>query len=91
MMYIEVKWIHSLSSEPVVMYSEVDQDRWEVRKVEIYADGRMGFASSTESKGGSALSEEALPSIAQIAEDPQFEPTEITRVDFERVWSKARA
>jgi hypothetical protein len=89
MMYIQVKWIHSLSSEPVVMYSEIDQSGWEIRKVEVYADGRMGFASSSESKGGSGLSKEPLPPMAEIAADSQFEPAEINQIDFERVWSKA--
>ena len=91
MMYIQVKWIHSLSSEPVVMYSEIDESGWEVRKVEVYADGRMGFASSTESKGGSGLSKEPLPSVAEIAADPQFEPLEINQIDFERIWAKAHS
>ena len=90
-MYLQVKWTHSLSSEPVVMYSEIDQDGWELRKVEVYADGRMGFASSSESKAGSGLSKEPLPSIDEIAADPQFEPAEINQIDFERIWAKAHS
>lgn len=89
MMYIQVKWIHSSSSEPVVMYSEIDNDGWEIRKVEVYADGGMDFASSFESKGDSSLSKEPLPSLAEIAEDPQFELVEINQIDFERAWSRA--
>lgn len=90
-MYIQVKWIHSLSSEPVVLYSEIDESGCEVRKVEVYADGSMGFASSSESRGGSGLSKEPLPSMAEIAADPQFEPIEINQIDFERIWAKAHS
>ena len=89
MMYIQVKWDHSLSYEPVILYSEIDENRWEVRKVEVYADGRMGFASSSESKGGSGLSKEPLPSMAEIAADPQFKPAEVDQIEFERIWVKA--
>jgi hypothetical protein len=89
MMYIQVKWIHSLNSEPVVLYSEIDENGWEIRKVEVYADGRMGFASSSESRCGAGLSKEPLPSIVEIAADPQFQPIEINQIDFERVWAKA--
>jgi hypothetical protein len=88
---MQVKWIHSLNSEPVVIYSEIDQNGWEVRKVEVYADGHMDFASSSESKGSSGLSKEPLPSMAEIAANPQFEPVEIHQIDFERVWSKAHS
>jgi len=91
MKYIQVKWIHSLNSEPVVLYSEIDESGWEVRKVEVYADGRMGFASSSESRSGSGLSKEPLPSMAEIAADPQFAPVEINQIDFERIWAEAHS
>ena len=48
MEYIMVKWLHSHPDEPVLLYSELDKDRWETRKVEVFADGRIGFASATE-------------------------------------------
>ncbi len=44
MKYIKVKWLHSHPDEPVLLYSELDKDRWETRKVEVFADGRIGFA-----------------------------------------------
>jgi hypothetical protein len=90
MTYIQVAWIHSLNSEPILLYSEIDEGRWETRKVEVYADGRIGFASSSESKGGSGLGTVPLPLIAEIAADPQFELVEIDQADFEKIWAKAR-
>jgi len=35
------------------------------------------------------LSEKPIPPISEIASDPQFEPREITKEDFEEVWSRA--
>ena len=88
-MYIRVKWIHTIPSEPVWIYSELDSSRWELRKVEVYADGKMGFADQDKSVGGSSLSIEPLPSVAEIKVDPRFEPVEIAKEEFEAVWDAA--
>ena len=55
MTYIKVEWIHSHADEPTLLYSELDQARWEKRKVEVFADGHCGYASSTESAGFTRL------------------------------------
>jgi hypothetical protein len=89
MTYMRVKWKHSLNSEPQLIYSELDDQRWELRKVEVYADGHAGYASSSESRGGSGLSKEPLPSLEEIASDAQFEPVEVDQAEFERMWAKA--
>ncbi|WP_321818468.1 MULTISPECIES: DUF6881 domain-containing protein [unclassified Paraburkholderia] len=89
MKYIRVNWIHVIPSEPTCIYSEVDSNRWERRKVEIYADGRMGFAEDGRSVGGSMLSTEPLPAEDEIAADSQFVPTEISEDDFESIWAAA--
>jgi hypothetical protein len=88
--YLRVKWIHSDLNDPVLLYSELDEERWEVRKVEVFADGHRGFACANESFGGSRLAEAVTPSVAEIAADVQFEPIEISRDEFERVWASRR-
>lgn len=35
-----------MPDEPVMLYSELNDDMWETRKVEVYADGRSDFANS---------------------------------------------
>ena len=89
MKYVLVKWNHDFADEPVLLYSEIDDARWEVRKVEIYRDGRSGYASAAESAGSTRLGEVPVPSLADIATDPQFVPLEITAEEFERVWRAA--
>jgi hypothetical protein len=89
--YICVKWIHSTPTEPTMIYSELDVDRWELRKVELYLDGHVGFASSSVRTDGTVLSKEPIPLLSEIASDPQFEPQEIAKDEFEQVWSKAFA
>jgi hypothetical protein len=88
MTYIRVKWVHSNPRYPVLLYSELDSARWEVRKVEVFVDGRRGFACKEESAGGTGLGKEPVPPLAEITADPQFEPSEITKEEFEEVWAK---
>ena len=88
MKYFKVRWIHQHSDEPVWLYSELDEDGLEIRKVEIFADGSQGFASPSESKGSTALGIIQVPPLEVILRDPEFEGTEITKREFEEVWTK---
>lgn len=91
MKYVKVKWLHALDDTPVLLYSELDSDMWEVRKVEIYADGRMDFADREERSGSTKLGIEPLPPLEAIAADPEFEPVTISADEFESVWEQAKA
>ena len=91
MSHIRCAWNHQSPDQPIIIYSELDDQRRELRKVEVFRGGRMGFANSEREFGGSALGLEPLPPLADIAADPQFEPFEITRQEFESIWSAAVA
>lgn len=85
--YTRVAWKHDHPEDPVMFYSELDEARWELRKIEVYRDGRVGYASDTEASPGSSLGEDAMPELEEIAKDSQFEPSEITREEFEAQWA----
>ena len=89
MKYMRVNWKHELPSEPTCIYSEVGDGGWELRKVEVFPSGAMGYASKWKSAGGAGLSKEPLPSLNEIAADPQFEPMMISSDEFERIWQSA--
>lgn len=91
MVYLKVKWKHANPNEPVLLYSELDRERWEVRKVEIFPDGRMGYAGPENAVGGTGLGLVPVPPRKQIAEEPQFEPEAISKAEFDKVWAKATA
>lgn len=91
MKYVRVGWKHQHPDEPVILYSELDAARWEVRKVEVFRNGRCGYASAGGSSGGSKLGKEPIPELSEIARDPQFEPVEITQAEFEDVWARREA
>lgn len=88
MNYIKVKWIHSLPQEPVWLYSELDEERWEIRKIEIYADGSLGYADATRAHGSTRLGECPIPPLTEISCDHQFEAVEITDKEFDDIWSQ---
>jgi hypothetical protein len=89
MQYIRVLWKHTHPDDPTLLYSELDEARWEVRKVEVFRDGRLGYASGTDSKGNTWLGIEPVPALSEIALDPQFEPAEIPKDEFEEIWLRA--
>lgn len=68
------------------MYSEINQDRWEVRKVEVFQDGTSTYASPLYNTGDTWLAESQLPSMDEINKDSQFQADVISRHDFERIW-----
>ena len=77
------------NESPVIeSYHELDDARWEFRKVEIFRNGKMGYADTSTSKG-THLSITRIPPYSEIASDPQFEPCEITKNEFETIWARA--
>jgi hypothetical protein len=92
MSFIKVKWSHNHSDEPTLLYSELDEHRKEVRKVEVFPDRSMGFAGRNISRPDPKtwLGNESIPNVEQIASDPQFEPAEICREEFELLYLSAQ-
>lgn len=86
MRYLRVKWLHTSADYPVVLYSELDEEGWEKRKVEVFADGRKGFAPPDDQDVGTRLGIEPVPSIEEITADAQFKPSWITKDMFEELW-----
>jgi hypothetical protein len=89
MRYIKVRWKHPPNDYPVLLFSELDDVGYEIRKVEVFADGRMQYASAKANTGDTMLSIEPIPAVDEIAQDPEFEPVEINEREFEDVWARA--
>jgi hypothetical protein len=87
--YLYAKWRDAPADCPVEFYSEIDADRWETRKVEVFADGRLGHAPAARLAGDTRLSIVPLPALAEIAEQVEFEAREISAADFEATWHRA--
>lgn len=89
MEYIAVEWIPEFQDEPVMYYCELDAERWEVRRVEIYRDGTMQYMDSQKIAESAALEILPVPSLEKIGSDPEFRPVAITKAEFEERWQQA--
>ena len=86
MEYIRVHWIHNSQGDPVLLYSELDDSRYEVRKIEVFSDQTIGFAEQNASQGSTVLGKTPIPPIEEIAWDKQFKPEKISESQFELIW-----
>jgi len=85
--YIHVLWHHDHSEEPVEIISEIVSGV-ETRKIEIYRDGRIGFADSNRAVGGSILSEGSMPSLTEINAQAECSGEGISEAAFTKLWSQ---
>jgi hypothetical protein len=88
MSYIRVRWLHNHPDEPVWLISELDGERWETRKVEIFPNGSKGFADGSCEVGGTRLGEVPIPPPHLIAADVEFVAEEISKKEFEAIWAE---
>ncbi len=87
--YIYSKWKNSPAGSPVEFYSELDPNRYETRKIEVFANGSLGFASSVKATDGTRLGITPVPHISEIRSQPEFDIKEISKKDFEVKWLEA--
>ncbi|WP_410644743.1 DUF6881 domain-containing protein [Amycolatopsis sp. lyj-346] len=88
MEYLKVGWRHQFPDEPILLYSELDDERYETRKIEVFCDGRHQWAGPEGSVGGTVLGELPVPDTVEIARQLEFAPEVIDREEFEAVWVK---
>jgi hypothetical protein len=87
MKYIRLKWNHTNPDEPVYIFSELDDNGKEVRKIECFRNGFCDVANSEVRSGTAALTTLPLPPLSVLTRDPEFKGVEITREEFEKVWT----
>ena len=76
MKYFKVEWKQDHPDEPIWLYYEVDHKNNEVRRVEEYRDGHMGYVSA-EASHLAFRAEAPLPPIDEINRNPEFDAKEI--------------
>jgi hypothetical protein len=88
--YIMVDHVHGHDDLPVRICSELDENRYEVRKVEVFRDGSIGYAYDDIEAGPAGLGKLPVPPLEKIAQDPYeiFFPKEITKEEFEQIWKE---
>lgn len=87
--YIFSKWKNSPEGCPDEFYSELNSTRREIRKVEVFKGGELGFASKSGASSNTRLGTEPVPSVAAIQRQAEFDIEEISKEDFEVMWKTA--
>ncbi|TCK00530.1 hypothetical protein DFR71_1533 [Nocardia alba] len=85
---MRMEWRHDSETEPSTFFIEVGDDNYEVRKVEIFKDGRshrVGLNGADDI----GLAQIPVDSIEEINLDPDFHAIEIDATYFETEWEKA--
>jgi hypothetical protein len=88
--YQRVTWHHDRGDEPLVLWSEIGDDEYERRRVDVYRDGRLDFADENASTGTTQLGDQKMPALHEINADDEFTATEVTRSEFDAIWRQAR-
>lgn len=91
MEYVLIEWHQRDPGEPIVFASELDAQRYEHRKIELYPDGRLDWAGQHRSTGTTWCGELPMPTLSEIAALDEFAPRAITATEFELMWQRARA
>ncbi len=86
--FIDVAWKHDFEADPIRLVSQLDNQRYEVRKLEFFRDGRVGYADGHKSTMGTQLGKLPVPPLIEINSDVQFDARIIESTLFNHLWSK---
>lgn len=82
-------WRHDEATDPVYMWTELDDDRWEIRKVEHFRDGTRLRADPQHPDGETGLGLMPVPPLDAIDAQLEFTVEPLTADGFEAVWRTA--
>jgi hypothetical protein len=86
--YERLEWVHDFKDEPCVIYSEIDDQRYEMRKIVVFKDGSMVKASlDNPESGSSALADQPFPSLEEVNSYAEFHAQEISAAKFNALWN----
>lgn len=91
MNYLHVTWRHDLPHQPTDIYTEVDDEHWESRKVEVFADGRIQYSDGVDSTGNTDLSDVRSQMPGEAPDNDVLATTAIDEATFEHMWDLATA
>jgi hypothetical protein len=86
--YHRLIWTHSFPDDPIEIWSEIGGNRAEIRKLELFRDGRTGYANLITSSGGSQLCDQKMLLSGEVEKDADLELLEITKQQFEEMWAE---
>ena len=88
--HLRCLWHHDFTDEPAQILSEIGEDRYEARKVEVFRDGRLDWADESRWSPSTMLGEVPVPPLEEINDQEEFTATVISAEEFEQAWTAAR-
>ncbi len=90
--YERLEWIHDHEDQPRFIYSELDDERYETRKIEVFEDGRIVKVSEDRpERGSTGLAVLPVPSVDEVnaIREEEFHAEEISSAEFEDLWESS--
>ena len=91
--YVLLEWNHDEDDEPYLIYSELDDARYEKRKIEFFRNG-LTFSYGAERGNEGALAPEPFPEDLRDLRPPEEEgeltAREISPGLFYEIWNQAQ-
>ncbi|MBA3425457.1 MAG: DUF6881 domain-containing protein [Rubrobacteraceae bacterium] len=82
--YERYKWIHDFEDEPYLFYEELDDERYAIRRIEIFKDGKIVRAGEEDlERDPMALPDQPVPTVEETNAQEEFQAQEITTQEFE--------
>lgn len=83
MLYYKTIWNHTNDCDPIIMYSEIDEERYETKRLDIFLDGHVAYF---DNRTPLELGEAPYPSdFDAINATGEFDVSEISAIDFENI------
>lgn len=90
--FLKIEFINYNSSDLCdFTYSEIGEDRYEIRKIDIWKNGKIEFAFDDIEYGNTFLGIEPMPSLEVLNYEDKWGKTiaqEISFKEFEQVWEE---
>lgn len=88
MRYIDVNWLDELDQEPFRLVSEINNEQFEVRKIEFFRTGEIGYASQKAHTKNTRLGIVEVPDLKEINSQNEFQGKNISKQEFEQLWQQ---
>ena len=83
MLYYKTIWNHTNDYDPIIMYSAIDEERYEMKRLDIFRDGHVAYF---DTRTPMELNEDPYPSdFDAINATDEFDVSEISSIDFENI------
>lgn len=84
MKYVKYYWKYIDANTPVLVFAELDDERYSTRQVEVFLDRHIEI----QGKNGAYVSEAPYPSNEEINAMDEFCIMNISKEEFESVWRR---